>query len=272
MSAISDTDFLALCQYMKDRYGIDLEKKKAMVEGRLSTVFRQRGFDSVDEYVRFVTKDRSGAEAGTLLTRLTTNYTYFMREDAHYTFLVEKALPELVPTIKDNDLRIWSAASSSGEEPYTIAMVLDDYFGSKKKAWDSTVLATDISPYVLQQAKDAVYSARSIERLSPAYVKKYFVKLSDAEYQVSPAIRKEVVFRSFNLMEPLIPFKKKFHIIFCRNVMIYFDSPTKHALMRRLYDALVPGGYFFIGMSENINRGETDFVNVKPSIYIKEAK
>jgi len=195
-----------------------------------------------------------------------------MREDIHYKFMVETALPELIPTIKDNDLRVWSAASSSGEEPYTIAMVLDNYFGAKKSSWDTTVLATDISPNVLRQAKDAVYTSRSLERVPADYIAKYFNKLSDTEYQVTPQIRKEIVFRQFNLMEKVIPFKKKFHIIFCRNVMIYFDAPTKHALMRRLYDAIVPGGYFFIGLSETITRGETEFVSVKPSIYKKIAK
>ena len=269
MDQISQADFERLYKYMKDRYGLSLEKKKVLVEGRLQSVYKEKKFESIAAYLNYVFNDTSGTESGTLLTRLTTNYTYFWRETAHYQFLLETALPQLIPTIKNKDLCVWSAACSSGQEPYTIAMTLDQYFKGNKMGWDTTVLATDISPFVLQQATDAVYSVQTMENMPAEYIKKYFKKLSHDEYQITDALRKEVVFRSFNLMDTTIPFKKKFHIIFCRNVMIYFDHETKHALMRRLYDALVPGGYFIISLSETIARGETKFEMVKPSIYQK---
>ena len=254
---------------MRDRYGLTLEKKKLLVEGRLTSVLQDKRFPTISAYINHVVQDKTNAEAGTLLTRLTTNFTYFMREKVHYDYLLEHALPELTPSIGDRDLRTWSAGCSSGEEPYTLVMTYDDYFGARKAEWDATVLATDISPTVLRQAADAVYSPKSMEHLPRAYAEQYFVKLSPSEYRVTDALRREVVFRPFNLMDSPVPFRKKFHIIFCRNVMIYFSAPTRAALVQRFYDALVPGGYFFISLAENLARGDTGFEMLRPSIYRK---
>ena len=263
---VSRDEFMALVKWVKENYGVNLEQKATLVEGRLWNVIKQKGYSSLKEYFDFAVAEKSGMEIKTLLTRLTTNYTYFMREDQHYTFLTDIILPNLVPTLKTKDLRIWSAGCSSGEEPYTTAMVLDDWFGPSKAGWDAKVLATDISPQVLQMADEAVYPEERLKNLPPAWKKKYFTKEPGAQFRVKPEIKKEVIFRSFNLMEPF-PFKKPFHIIFCRNVMIYFDKPTRDALVERYYDALEPGGYLFIGLSETVDRTVTRFGFVKPAIY-----
>ena len=269
MEKIKQEEFERLVDYMRDHYGVNLEKKKALVEGRLWSVINQKGFDSLDGYLRHVAADASGAEAGTLVTRLTTNYTYFMREDQHYKFLAEQALPPLIAGLRDKDLRIWSAGCSSGEEPYTIAMVIDALLGPAKTAWDAGILATDISPQMLRRANNAIYGEEQVKLLPPEWIGKYFIREGPDQYRVTEAIRREVTLRPFNLMRKDLPFKKKFHIIFCRNVMIYFDKPTRNALVSRFYDALAPGGYFFIGMSETLTKGETPFHVVQPSIYQK---
>ncbi|MCL2747622.1 MAG: protein-glutamate O-methyltransferase CheR [Oscillospiraceae bacterium] len=270
MEKISRSEFEQLVAYMKDQYGIDLGQKLALVEGRLWNVIQQKGFSTLGEYFQYVVSDTSGAEAGTLISRLTTNFTYFYREEQHYRFLSETVLPALTGSIRDKDLRTWCAGCSSGDEPYTVAMVMDSYFGRNKAFWDAKILATDISPTALNLAREAIYREESLKIIPSDWLSKYFVR-EGSQYRVSHAIREEVVLRHFNLMQKTLPFKKKFHIIFCRNVMIYFDKQTRLDLVHRFYDALENGGYFFIGMSETLAKGETPFAFVKPSIYKKES-
>ncbi len=270
MEKIGKNEFDRLVNYMRDNYGINLETKLTLVEGRLWSVITQKGFASLDDYVRFVIADNTGQEAKTLLTKLTTNYTYFMREEIHYTFLREQIVPRLMQTLRDKDLRIWSAGCSSGEEPYTTAMVLDDVFGPAKAGWDTKILATDISPLMLSQAKEGIYPAERLQNLQPTWKAKYFTSLGQDKYQIKPLLRDEVIFRPFNLMETQLPFKRKFHVIFCRNVMIYFNKQTRDALVNRFFHALEPGGYFFVGLSETLSKGEAPFTFVQPSIYKKE--
>ncbi|MDR3207265.1 MAG: chemotaxis protein CheR [Oscillospiraceae bacterium] len=268
MQKINREEFSRLVTYMHDSYGINLENKLALVEGRLWGVISQKGFDSLDEYFHYVISDTTGAEARMLVTKLTTNYTYFMREDQHYKFLTAQALPHFAASLRDRDLRLWSAGCSSGEEPYTTAMVLDEFFGPTKASWDAKILATDISPLMLKQAAEARYAEERLQNVPPAWKKKYFIPDGEA-WRVAPAIKNEVIFGSFNLMEKNFPFRKPFHIIFCRNVMIYFDKQTRHDLVMRFYHALAPGGYLIIGLSETLTKGETPFLFVQPSIYRK---
>lgn len=272
LEKIAREDFMKLVRYMRDNYGINLEQKMTLVEGRLWNVVKQKGFNSLKEYFDFVVSDKSGSEAKTLLTRLTTNYTYFMREDQHYKFLVENILPELTPTLNPKDLRIWSAGCSSGEEPFTTAMVLDDYFGTQKSQWDAKVLATDISPQVLDMAREAIYPGDRLQNLPASWKSKYFNAEPGDMYRIKPVIKNEVIFRTFNLMEQSLPFKKPFHVIFCRNVMIYFEKQTRDALVERFYDALEPGGYLFIGLSETVDKTASRFTFKRPSIYRKGGK
>ncbi|MCL1821106.1 MAG: protein-glutamate O-methyltransferase CheR [Oscillospiraceae bacterium] len=269
MEKIKREEFMQLVNYMRDNYGVNLEQKLTLVEGRLWSVINQKGFNTLEEYFNFVVNDKSGEEAKTLVTRLTTNYTYFMREEQHYNYLVGNILPNLKNTLRDRDLRIWSAGCSSGEEPFTTAMVLDDFFGLAKKEWDCKVLATDISPQVLRMAQEAVYPEERLQNLPPAWKSKYFTKLGPDKFKVNDAIKNEVIFRSFNLMDKVFPFKRKFHVIFCRNVMIYFNKKTRDDLVERYYDVLEPGGHLFIGMSETVSKTDTRFKFVRPSIYVK---
>lgn len=267
---LSDKEFSDLTSFVYSTYGIDLSKKRQLVEGRLSGTLKQHNFTSFSEYMAFLRSDKSGSEITNFLNKITTNYSYFARENEHFEFLMRTALPELVKTRKD-DLRIWSAGCSAGQEPYNIAMAIDQYFGFRKGSWDTTILATDISSSMLQQAKTAVYPADSIKDVPPAWRKLYFDTLPNNCVQVKPKIRKEVVFKSFNLMNPF-EYKKKYDIIFCRNVMIYFDSDTTKRLIQKFYDATAEGGYLFIGHSESIDKSSTGYEYIRPAVYQKITK
>ena len=264
---IEDQDFFKLRDHVKSHFGVNLEKKRTLIEGRLTNSITQSGFENFHEYLEDIYKDRSGAKMNALMTKLTTNYTYFMREETHYRYMEEVSLPYWVSTIRDRDLRIWSAGCASGEEAYTTAMVLSEWFGFKKKEWDTTILATDISIRVLDMAKQGVYPEEHFENLPKAWKDKYFNKIGDETYKVKDVLAKEVVFNQFNLMDEFSRFRKKFHIIFCRNVMIYFDTPTKAALAKRFHNALEVGGYLFIGLSETLSGIMGDFQQMAPSIY-----
>lgn len=270
---ITEAEFQRLVKYMYDSFGINLSAKKVLVQGRLGNMLNERGFHSYDEYLDAVMKDSTGAEVTTILNKLTTNHTFFMREPEHYTFLQETILPYMVKTCeKDHVLRIWSAACSSGEECYTTAMLLDQYFGNEKSKWDTRILATDISQNVIGKAKAGIYTDEGMKGLSNEWKARYFNNLGGGKYEICQGIKDEVIFKTFNLMDPM-PDKykaKPFDLIFCRNVMIYFDKPTKQALVDRFYDVVKPGGYFYIGHAESISRSETKFDYIKPAIYRKQ--
>ncbi len=267
---ITEAEFQRLVKFMYDNFGINLSAKKVLVQGRLGNMLKERGFTNYNDYIDTVLKDTTGAEVTTILNKLTTNHTFFMREPEHYTFLKETILPYMVETCsKDHVLRIWSAACSSGEECYTTAMLIDQYFGAEKAKWDTRILATDISQSVIGKAKTGIYQEDGMKGLSNDWKARYFNNLGNGKYETCQGIKDEVIFKTFNLMDPM-PDKykaKPFDLIFCRNVMIYFDQPTKQALVNRFYDVVKPGGYFFIGHAESVNRADTQFDYIKPAIY-----
>ena len=267
---MTDREFYRIVRYVATRYGIDLSQKKVIVQGRMDNYLANNGFTSYDEYMNNVEADLSGREAQNMINILTTNHTYFMREPEHFEFLSRVVLPQLKEKNRNTrDLRIWCGASSTGEEPYTLAMVLKDFFGLDYPNWDTTILATDISVKVLEKAVAGIYSRNQVEVLPERWVKANFKKIDNENYQVKPELKSQVIFRQFNLMDNL-PFKKKLDVVFLRNVMIYFDEETKKNLINRIYDFMEPGGYLFIGATENIDRKETDFRYVRPSVFIKE--
>lgn len=268
MPVLTDTEFLELAHYLKDNYGINLMKKRTLVDGRLSNYLNSRGFKSYREYTDAVKNDPSGKELEQLLNRVTTNHTYFMREPEHFDFFSRSTLPALENSVRDKSLRIWCAACSSGEEPYTLQMLMHDYFGSNKSQWDTSLLATDISERALSKARLGIYSLESIKNIPNVWKNRYFENVDDQNVQISQKIRNDLIYRSFNLMDEF-PWKKPFHVIFCRNVMIYFDLETKTRLINKFYDSLVPGGYLFVGLTESLQRGSTKFSYIQPSVYRK---
>ena len=271
MVAIKEQEFRQFADYIKDNYGIHFKnEKKALVAGRLNHVLSSMNMNSLTEYLQYVTADKTGQAASQMLDKLTTNYTFFMRESVHFQFFNDKVLPYLQKTVKNKDLRIWSAACSTGEEPYTLAMIMDEFFGLEKAAWDTKVLATDISSGVLSVARAGVYGKEKVAELPALWRQKYFKEYDAGNYILSDKIRNEVIFGNLNLMDSVYPFKRKMHVIFCRNVMIYFDNDTKDKLVQRLYDVTEPGGFLFIGHSEGLNRETTRYKYVMPAVYRKE--
>lgn len=271
MHPITDKEFKALAEYIKVNYGIHLkEEKLSLLTGRLHNVLLQNHFDNFTEYLDHVVSDRSGEAVAALVDKITTNHTFFMRESDHFHYFREKVLPYLVGAVKEKDLRIWSAGCSSGEEPYTLAMILDEFLGMEKIRWDAKILATDISGKVLEAAKKGIYGNEAIASVPAVWRLNYFIKLDKESCAVADGIKKEVIFRKFNLMDEVFPFKRKFHVIFCRNVMIYFDHGTKRELIQKFYDLTEHGGYLFIGHSESLDRNGTKYRYVMPAVYRKE--
>ena len=270
MVEITDKEFKKLADYIQSNYGIFLKtEKQSLLNARLATVVEQHNFKSFSEYYDYVVSDASGLATSILIDKVTTNYTYFMREPDHFKYISEVALPFFERTVSDYDLRVWSAGCSTGEESYTIAIILEEYFKLKKK-WDKKILATDISTQVLNVAREGVYENRQIEMLPPMWKLNYFDKPGNDKYAVNDSLKSEVIFRRHNLVQNFsFQFRRKFHIIMCRNVMIYFDKKTRDTLVNNFYNITEPGGYLFIGHTESLDRDATNYRYVAPAIYKK---
>ena len=270
---IPDEDFNKLVKFVHTNYGINLQQKRVLIEGRLCNEIRHKGFATYHDYLETVYADKSGTEIIALLNKLTTNHTFFMREKEHYDYMNKVILPDIVAQNRPRKyVRIWSAGCSSGEEAYTTQMQMQEFFGMNASKWDTEIYASDISENVMTKAKQAIYHADSMKHLDPSWQKKYFQAVENDCYKVVPAITSKVKFGTFNLMHPIPKPATLYDIIFCRNVMIYFDLPTKLALVNRFYDAITPGGYLFIGHAESLPRGSTQYEYVQPAIYRKPKK
>ncbi len=269
MMQLSDQDFKRLVTFIKSNYGINLTQKRQLIVGRLSNTIISMGFSSFAEYIDHILIKKDPKDIELMLNKLTTNYTYFYREGDHFDYFRDEVLPYLEETKQNRVLSIWSAGCSFGQEPYTLSMILKEHFGNKVPQWDTRILATDISQNALKAAMQGVYDEESLSALPADWKRKYFKKTTEpGVFQVSDALKNNVIFKTFNLMDP-IRFKLKFDVIFCRNVMIYFDQPTKEALVQRFYDATVQGGYLFIGHSESLNRSVTPYKYIMPAAYRK---
>lgn len=270
MGILSEEDFRKLTLYIKNKFGIHLgREKKTLVEGRLHKVLLSLGIDNANDYYQYLLQDKTGQADKFLANAITTNHTFFMRESQHFEYFSEEVLPYFSEKLSDNDLRTWCAACSTGEEAYTLAMIIQDFFSLQKQSWDTKLLATDLSTSALNDARLGIYNDESIDMLPKRWRKIYFKQINENNFQVKNFLKNEIIFRQFNLNNPQFLFKKKFHIIFCRNVMIYFDRVTRKELVNKFYQWLEPGGYLFIGHSEVIERGDFSFQYVMPAVYRK---
>lgn len=267
---ISDQEFLQLAYYIERNYGIHLKKeKKTLLEGRLFQFLKEKNLKNFSEFYQYLILDKTNQTATTLVNKITTNHTFFMREADHFAYFREIILPYLSKTVKDKDLRIWSAGCSTGEEPYTLAMIINDFFGQEKLYWDTKILATDISDKVLSLAQKGYFSNHELTNVPVIWKNNYFEQIDKDTSRISKPIRDDIIFRRLNLMDKVFPFKKNFHVIFCRNVMIYFSEQTKMELANKFFENTEPGGYLFIGHSESLNRDMTRYQYIKPAIYRK---
>lgn len=270
---ITEGEFQALAKLVYKTVGIHLtDKKKMLVRGRLNKVIRKLGYTTFAQYYHALEHDSSGTAISELIDRISTNHTYFFRENDHFHFLQETALPWLIDQLKrtnSRDVRIWSAGCASGEEAYTLAMVLLETLGADFFTEGPPILATDISSTALNAALAGSYPAERLKDIPKSLLNKYFTSSGAGKYQVKDSLKKLVLFKRFNFQNPRFPFKKQFHLIFCRNVMIYFDGPTKDRLISKFETHLQPGGYFFIGHSETLGRNHPSFRYIKPAVYRK---
>ncbi len=227
-----------------------------------------RGFRSFKEFIDFAFADKTGNETMQLVNKLTTNHTFFLREPEHFEFLKSTVLPYIEKNnARERSMNIWCAASSTGQEPYSIAMTVDEYFGSRSSGWNMRILATDIDTDVLQTARDGIYTNDMVKDVPPQWLSRYFTRKDDKHYQIIDRIKKLVEFRQFNLMDNIVC-TRPYDLISCRNVMIYFEQATKNALIERFYDVTKDGGYLFIGHAESVGR-DTRYTYIKPAIYRK---
>ena len=252
-----------------DESGISLnDQKRTLVESRLSKRLRDLGIQTFSEYYRVITEDATREEFTQVLDLISTNKTDFFREPQHFEFLRTKILPEVAATRK---IRIWSSACSTGEEPYTIAMTL---FESVQDAaqWDCKILASDLSTRVLAKAASGVYDQDRFRDVPPDILRRHFLRGRGGRaglYKVKPHLAPMIQFRRLNLMAERFPITTPLDLIFCRNVMIYFDRPTQQTLVNKFYGYLKPGGYLFIGHSESLQWVKHPFQTVVPTVYYK---
>ncbi len=251
--------------------GISLgENKQSLVVSRLSKRLRELEIDSFAAYYNQVTQDDSGGEFTRMLDLLSTNKTDFFREPKHFDYLRDRILPTLE---RDKRIRIWSSACSTGEEPYTIAITLHEHV-KNPASWEMDILASDISTRVLAHAAAGLYGEDRITTVSPDIARRHFLKgrgKSAGLVKVKPHLSKLIKFRRLNLMSDTFPIKSPLDLIFCRNVMIYFDRPTQERLIAKFYRYLKPGGHLFIGHSESLQWIKHDFRTIAPTIYRKGA-
>ncbi len=270
---ISNKEFDLISKLIYDKFGINLtEQKKPLVQGRLNKIIRQLGFNTFMEYYHSVINDESGQSLSLLIDKISTNHTYFFREKEHFDLLNAKILPEIVNKLKlegRKDLKIWCAGCASGEESYTLAIVLNEYFQADFTRLDIGILSTDISTTVLNQAIKGIYPTEKIKDMPIDYKRKYLKVNDQNTFSVVDSLKEINLFKRLNLMNTSYPFKGKFDIIFCRNVMIYFNIETRKELVKRFSQYLNPGGYFFIGHSESLGRDNTDFKYISPAVYKK---
>jgi chemotaxis protein methyltransferase CheR len=265
---LNEREFKQISQLAHERFGLELKPgKEALVAARLGKRLRQRGFQSFADYYRHVLSDTSGEALTELIDSLTTNHTSFLRERAHFEFLAQAVVGEFAPV---RSIEIWSAACSSGEEPYSIAMCVSDALSRARSARPQfRILATDISTRVLAMARRGVYPAERFRELPESWLRAYLLKgagESSGFYKVKPDLARLVEFTRLNLIEPF-SHGRRFHVIFCRNVMMYFDKATQHDIVQRLSVCLEPGGYLLVGHSESLTGVQHGLEYVRPAVY-----
>lgn len=269
-------EFQQFSSLIYHQVGIQLPPgKKTMLESRLHKRLKHLGFSSFEDYGNFVfTEEGQKAELVHLIDVVTTNKTDFFREPGHFHFLTQTTLPTLLrqrDVTSANPVRVWSAGCSSGEEPYTLAMVLED-FACQNRGFHYAILASDISTRILETARKAVYPEDRAADIALSIKKKYLLRSKDRcnpQVRICPELRAKIMFRRINFMNADFGIAEKMDIIFCRNVVIYFDKATQQALMGKFHRQLRPGGYLFLGHSENLNGIAVDFKSVGSTVYMR---
>ena len=263
-------EFIRNLVYERSRISLGPDKRE-LVAARLGKRLRATNVPSLGAYCELLQGSNSETELGNLIDAISTNHTFFFREPAHFEFLTGTIIPEMAapPPVRPlQSFRVWSAACSSGEEPCSIALTL----AAVEPAWPWRIEATDISHRILAKAQAGIYKDETVSRLPKATTQEHFQRgfgPQEGFYRVKPALREHIAYHHLNLLEGDLPFSDSFQVIFCRNVMIYFDRPTQEDLVARLARQLVPGGYLFVGHAESLTHIRHGLRLVRPAIYQK---
>lgn len=271
---ITDSEFRLLRDLIYSEVGINLAPhKKALVMARLGKRLRALGLRKYGEYYDYLRKDESGAELIRMIDLISTNETRFFREPQQFDYLRDTILPrfkrEAAMGIRKPVLRVWSAACSTGQEPYSVAMVLRDQLGPETD-WEVEIIASDISTRVLDQAREGVFAIKQAEHISEQYLKRYMRRGKGEQIgkmRANPDLRSMIQFKRLNLNHSKYEVPGQFDLIFCRNVLIYFSLESKIAIVNRLLDRLTPGGYFFLGHAESLANLTRRATHVMPAVY-----
>ena len=270
---LKNSDFEKISRLVYEQCGIFLhEGKKELVKARLSKRLRAGGYKSFTDYYHYVTTEEGTEELISMIDSISTNLTSFFREESHFVRLrhiLMSVLEKSGHRESKNSFKIWSAGCSTGEEPYTLAITVTEAVG--QKPLETSILATDISTKVLRIAENGIYAQDRTKGIAPPILKKYFqvgTGQSEGYVRIKSDLKKMITFQRFNLMESF-HVQNTYDIIFCRNVMIYFDKKTQNVLVNKFYDSLKSGGYFFVGHSESLTGLKHQFNYVEPSVYLK---
>jgi len=271
-TTLTPADFHKISRLAHEHFGLSLPSgKEGLVAARLGKAIRDGGYPSFGDYYRYVREDQTGEALIQLIDSLTTNFTSFLREPAHFEFLTQTAVNEFGDR---PSLRIWSAACSSGEEPYSIAMSLRHISASSQCAWTGNfrIVATDISTRVLHKAEQGIYETERFKGIPESWWRSYLLQGKgryEGWHKLKPAVRASIDFERLNLIQPFP--NRSFHFIFCRNVLMYFEKSTQQDIVQRLGRCLEPGGYLFVGHSETLNRIDHSLQYVRPAVYRRGA-
>ena len=266
---MSDTQFEKLSKLIYEYSGILIpDKKRSMLNSRLKKRLKEKGESSADDYIDHLFSDNGAQEVVFFIDHVTTNKTFFFREDSHFVHLVDYLVKHWKHSKGNQTFFIWSAACSTGEEPYTLAFVLEEFKRKINSSFDYKILATDLSTRVLEIASDAIYPIESLSSIPDNYHKKYLMLANDGKrFKVKNELRNKVIFNRLNFMDKKFNITNKFDVIFCRNAMIYFDKDTQKELVLKFHNQLVDNGQLFIGHSESLQNFKLPFKMVIPTVY-----
>lgn len=269
MTILKDKQFDKFKMLIYNKLGIHIsEAKREMIQSKVGRLMRALEMEDYDEYYDFLCNNINNDHWHKFVDDVTIHKTNFFREDNHFEFIrnkIDTIFQNNPRILKTNEIRVWSSACSNGKEAYTLAIVLKEYLPPHINI---KILATDVSSGIIEQAQKALYKLDAEDMVNPYFLSKYFNKLGD-EYAVKQELKDLVTFRTFNLMN-IFPFKNTFDIIFCRNVMIYFNFETQEKLIKKFYDVLPSGGLLFIGHSESLNQKQYKFEYIQPTVYMKK--
>jgi chemotaxis protein methyltransferase CheR len=270
---MTNREFTSLSHFIYEQCGIKMpEAKKTMLEGRLQKRLRSLGMKNFSDYTEYLFSPQGNEqEVVQMIDLVTTNKTDFFREPDHFDYLRDRVLPEWCDKHPNRRLQVWSAGCSTGQEPYTLAMVMHD-FACRQSGFDFQILATDISTRVLEQAKKAIYTEAVLEPVPPVMKSKYLMRSKDHQSglaRIVPELRAKLKLRRLNFLDDDFGLREPMDVIFCRNVIIYFDRPTQARLLQKFYGHLRPGGHIFMGHSETLSGLDVPLVSVAPTVYRK---